>query len=64
MTVRMGEDVASRKFDAFIIVADDNDYIGKVLTIKYRSYDGDESSLNVELVKDSNGNGTGFRGPV
>lgn len=30
--------------------ADDNDYIGKVLTIKYRSYDGDESSLKVELV--------------
>lgn len=27
MTIRMGEDVASRKFDAFCIVADDNDYI-------------------------------------
>ena len=27
MTIRMGEDVASRKFDAFCIVADDTDYI-------------------------------------
>lgn len=27
MTIRMGEDVATHKFDAFCIVADDNDYI-------------------------------------
>lgn len=27
MTIRMGEDVVSRRFDAFCIVADDNDYL-------------------------------------
>lgn len=36
VTVRMGEDVASRKFDAFVIVADDNDYITVAERLKAR----------------------------